>query len=70
MSEGLAILLGKKPSKAKEESSSADEGPDEYDALARGLLRAVKAGDAKDLARVLRDCSLLGPAMDEEDEDY
>ena len=67
---GLVIELGK-PSKDKADAES-EEGtePDEYDALAKEMLRAFKKDDAETLAGLLRECGFLGAPMSEDDEDY
>ena len=68
MPEGLAILLGKKPPEPKSSDKGKGGEPDEYDALARGMMRAFEKKDTDALATLLRDCGLFGHGT--EDEDY
>lgn len=64
----LVIALGK-PSKGKGDMPESEEGdgPDEYDALAKEMLRAFKKDDPEALAGLLRECGVFGPPMSDDD---
>lgn len=66
MPKGLIIALGK-PKPSKEGEGPSEDGMDEHLAVAEQMIAAVKAGDAKGLAGILRDCG-IGPMMGDDDE--